>query len=97
MKWLATILVILAVALTARAALAHPDTLGAPDPYWQQIASASTSGSAQAITAGDATTSRPAPLPRLRRFFVYGSGIAFAAFAASLLRALLSSTRRSRL
>jgi hypothetical protein len=95
-KWLAALLVILAVGLTARAALAHPDTLGAPDPYWQQIANASTGGSPQVAT-GDATASRPAALPRLRRFVVYGSGIAFAVFAASLLRALLGSTRRPRL
>jgi hypothetical protein len=95
-KSLAAVLVILAVALTARATLAHPDTLGAPDPYWQSIANASTGGGPQVAT-GDATTSRPAPLPRLRRFLIYGSGIAFAVFAASLLRTLLGSTRRSRL
>jgi hypothetical protein len=89
---LASLLVLLAfIALTAPAARAHPDTLGAPDPYWQPVAGV---GGATAVD-GAATVSRGAPLPRLRRILIYGSGIAFVACAGSLLRALLA-TRRSR-
>lgn len=88
---LASLLALLAfVALTALAAHAHPDTLGAPDPYWQPVA-----GTSGASTDGAGTASRGAPLPRLRRILIYGSGVAFVACAGSLLRALLA-TRRSR-
>jgi len=76
--------------LTARAALAHPDTLGAPDPYWQQVAAAS----AVPADAGG-TASRGNALPRLHGILVYGSAVAFVACAGSLLRAL-RATRRQR-
>jgi hypothetical protein len=86
------VVMLVVTALTARMALAHVDGLGAPDPYWQKIASASGSGADSAADA--ASANRGAAVPRLRRFFVYGSGVAFVVLAASLLRSLLSSTRR---
>jgi hypothetical protein len=83
-----SLLAVALVLLSAHAALAHPDTLGAPDPYWQQVAT---------TTAGDGsgTASRGDALPRLRRILVYGSAVAFVACAGSLLRAL-RATRRPR-
>ncbi len=81
-----TLFALALVALTVQAAFAHPDTLGAPDPYWQQVAAASSAGTADGAAA---TASRGAPLPRLRRVLVYGSAVAFVACAGSLLRALL--------
>jgi hypothetical protein len=82
--------VVALVALSAQVALAHPDTLGAPDPYWQQVAA--TSG---VPGDGSGTATRGDALPRLRRVLVYGSAVAFVACAGSLLRAL-RATRRPR-
>jgi hypothetical protein len=55
-KPLAILAVTLAlVAATARAALAHVDSLGQPDPYWQQIAAATPATDAGVATGGAAS------------------------------------------
>jgi hypothetical protein len=82
---------LLALALVGRAgapALAHPDTLGVPDPYWQQVATAS--------TGADATPARPVAAPWLLQVLVYGSGGLAALLLLSLVSSLVGSRRDSR-
>jgi hypothetical protein len=94
-KSLVTIAMLLLVAaLTSSAALAHPDTLGTPDPYWQNIASASGDGRGQ-IAADGTTASSGATHPGLLRGYVYAMGFVFVILALSLLHSLWISSRRS--
>ncbi len=87
MKLCLILLAVLAfTALPSRGALAHPDVLGAPDPYWQSVAPA---GASDATPAG-----RGAGLPRLLDGFVYASGGLSAVLVLSLLRSLRGSAKR---
>ena len=55
MRPLATLALTLAlVTATAKATLAHVDSLGQPDPYWQQIAAASAARGSQVPPDGTA-------------------------------------------
>ena len=95
MKSLVTIAVMLLVAaLTGRAALAHPDTLGVPDPSWQNVASASSDARGQIATEGT-TADGGATHPGLLRGYVYAMGGVFVILALSLLHSLWISSRRS--
>jgi hypothetical protein len=66
---------------------AHPDTLGVPDPYWQQVANAS--------TAGSTTPAQPVAVPWLLEVLVYGSGGLAVLLVLSLVSSLLGSRRDS--
>jgi hypothetical protein len=95
-KSLVTITIMLLVAALTGTAQGHPDTLGTPDPYWQNIASASGDGRAQ--IAADGTTAiagAGATHPGLLRGYVYGVGAVFVILALSLLHSLWISSRRS--
>jgi hypothetical protein len=93
-KPLATSLLLLVlVSLSARVALAHPDTLGEPDPYWQQSTGAARDGSA---AVADAPPGQPAAVARLLRGFAYASGGLFLLFLFSFVRSIRGSLRRSR-
>jgi hypothetical protein len=88
-KPLATL--VLAVALvtaSANAALAHPDVLGEPDPYWQQLAAASAARASEnsANSAADSRAFDALPFAIL----VCAAGALCALFGASLLRSLWS-------
>jgi len=94
-KSLVTItMMVLVAALTGSAALGHPDTLGTPDPYWQNIASASGDGRAQIAADGTATTGG-ATHPGLLRGYVYVVGGVFVILALSLVHSLWTSSRQS--
>ena len=95
MKSLVTItMMLLVVALTGTAARGHPDTLGTPDPSWQNIASASSDGRAQ-IAADGTTAIGGATHPGLLRGYVYAVGAIFVILALSLLHSLWISSRRT--
>lgn len=86
MKRLAvSLLALVLVGVAGSSALAHPDTLGVPDPYWQQVANAS--------TAGGATPAQPVAVPWLLSVFVYGSGGLCVLLLLSLMSSLLGSRR----
>jgi hypothetical protein len=89
-KSLATIAIVLLVAaLTGSAAFGHPDILGTPDPYWQNIANASAGAGQVAPDGGGAVH------PALLRGYLYATGGAFALLALSLLRSFWLSRRPS--
>lgn len=95
MKVLAILLAAAALAAaTSRVALAHPDVLGAPDPYWQNVA-ATTSGAGGERAGEGASAGRGAALPRLLDGFVYVSGGLSVLLVVSLLRSLRASAKRS--
>jgi hypothetical protein len=89
------LLTLVLVALTGGAALAHVDTLGEPDPYWQRGANASTDGNAEIGGSGTAPGRAAAAVPRLLEVFVYASGGLSLFLLLSLLRSLRGSRRRS--
>lgn len=92
LRVLASIVLFLVVVLRAGAARAHNlDTVGTPDPYWQNLANAS--GNGQIVVHGAGAVAGPAH-PWLLRGYLYGAGILFVAFAGSLLRSLWSSSER---
>jgi hypothetical protein len=94
-KSLVTIAMLLLVAaLTARAARAHPDILGVPDPSWQNVTRASSDGRGQIGTDG-ATAGDGATHPGLLRGYVYAMGGVFVILALSLLHSLWISSSRS--
>jgi len=83
------------VTAPATATLAHPDTLGAPDPYWQHFPGAPTVSGPQ--VSGDTTApSRAAAVPWLLEAFVYGSGGLSVLLVILLLRSLWTERPRSR-
>jgi hypothetical protein len=90
----ATIAVALLAAVLGRsAAWGHPDTLGTPDPYWQSIANPSSDATGR--VAADGMAAGGATHPQLLRGYVYGAGALFVLLAASLVRSLWPSSRRS--
>ena len=92
MRALTPIVLLLLAALTVSAARAHNlDTLGTPDPYWQNLARAS--GNGQIVSDGAGPIAGPAH-PWLLRGYLYGVGVLFLGFAGSLLYSFWSSTRR---
>jgi ABC-type phosphate transport system substrate-binding protein len=94
-KSLVPIVVVLLVAvLTGGAARAHIDTLGTPDPYWQNLANGSSNGSGQ-IAADGSTAIAGVAHPWLLRAYLYAVGALFVAFAVSLLYSSWRSARRS--
>ena len=78
----APFLALILVGVVGAPALAHPVELGVPDPYWQQIAKASTGP-------------QPAAVPWLLEVFVYGSGGLAVLLLLSLVPSLLGSRRDS--
>jgi hypothetical protein len=90
-----SLLLLVLFSLSGRVALAHPDTLGEADPYWQQRASAARDGSADA-TPGNTPAGQPAAASRLLKGFAYASGGVSLLFVLSLLRSIRGSLRRAR-
>jgi hypothetical protein len=82
-----SLLALMLVGVIGARALAHPDTLGVPDPYWQQVA--------QASTDGGATAARPVAIPWLLEVLVYGSGGLSVLLLLSLVSSLIGSRRDS--
>ena len=80
-----SLLALVLVGVAGSSALAHPDTLGVPDPYWQQVANTS--------TAGGATPAQPVVVPWLLRVFVYGSGGLCVLLLLSLMSSFFGSRR----
>ena len=73
------------VTATATATLAHVDSMGQPDPYWQQLAAESA-----------AKASQDPPDTALLEIFVYASGGLSLLLGVSVLRSLWTGPRRSR-
>ena len=86
MKSLVTIIVVLLVTvLSGSAAQAHIDTLGTPDPYWQNLASGSSNSRGQ--IAADATTAVAAVVhPWALRAYLYTMGALLVALAVRGVR-----------
>ena len=82
-----SLLALVFVGVAGGSALAHPDTLGVPDPYWQQVANAS--------TAGGATAAQPVAAPWLLKVLVYSSGGLCVLLLLSLVSSLFGSRRNS--
>lgn len=83
----ASLLALVLVGVAGSSVLAHPDTLGVPDPYWQQVANASTDGGA--------TPAQPVAVPWLLEVLVYASGGLCVLLLLSLVSSLLGSRRDS--
>jgi hypothetical protein len=90
-----SLLLLLAVISTAGAARAHVDSLGEPDPYWQQATTAARDARTD-VARNDASASPTDALSRLRRSLVYASGGVSLLFLVSLARSLRGSLRRTR-
>ncbi|MBI3770716.1 MAG: hypothetical protein HY271_19785 [Deltaproteobacteria bacterium] len=90
-----SLLLLVLLSLSGRAALAHPDTLGEADPYWQQSANAARDESAKA-TRGDTPSGQSTAVSRLLKGFAYASGGVSLLFVLSLVRSMRGSQRRAR-
>jgi hypothetical protein len=80
-----TVLTLALVSASATATLAHPDNLGEPDPYWQQLAVAS-AARASRDSASTATGSAADALPIV--ILVCAAVVLSALSGVSLLRSL---------
>jgi hypothetical protein len=81
------LLALVLVGVAGASALAHPDMLGVPDPYWQQVANAS--------TGGGATLAQPIAIPWLLEVLIYASGGLCVLLLLSFVPSLLGSRRDS--
>jgi hypothetical protein len=82
------IVVLLVTVLSGRAARAHTDTFGTPDPYWQNLASGSSNGRGQ--MAADGTTAvTGARHPWVLRAYLYTMGALFVALVVRGVRRVL--------
>jgi hypothetical protein len=83
-----TIAVLLVTVLSGSAARAHIDTLGTPDPYWQNPASGSSNGRGQ-IAADGTTAVADVGHPWLLRAYLYTMGALLVALAVRGVRRTL--------